>query len=468
MIVLSNTGTILLKCAVGNLQPLASFQLVALNGVIRLAANVTATDGATGNVDFTAPLIQLEANVVIDTDGAVADKQVTFQGAVNADNATTQDRTLTVSAGTAGVGVFGTIGNLQPLADLDVLAGLFATNGNIVVNDGPAENVTFSGDLGFDFTNLATITTNGANDHGLLIGGRLYGDSGGQDVAVVIDAGTATVQLGSVGVGTIPPPPPPPPVPDPLIGAALADLDITAGLIRILGNVVIDDQGGNTASFNGPVELAADVSFDLDAASGADNSVLFGGTVASDATARDLTLAAGTGSVTFAAAVGTAPGHLDQFGVSSAALVDFDSTVRANDVSLDATTVRLANNVTALVDDLLIFGSAVLDGNVILTSGGAAGDTVAISGTTNADAAASNRTLTAAAGLGNVLLASAVGGTQPLAVVTVSCFELAAGAIGLTAGGALSVTNTGPLGSIGGAITGANATLTKAGTGTLG
>ena len=369
LLVLSNTGTIQVQGAVGNLQPLSNFQLVALAGVVRLAANVTVTDGDTGAfAAFQGINIQLDADIVVTTDGAVVDHTAVFQGNVNADDAAAQDRKLTINAGAGVAGVLGNIGNTQPLADLDVIAGIFGAGGNITVNDGPAATLTFSGDLGITGISAVTINTNGTSDHGLTVGGRLGGDAAAQNTAVTIDAGTATVQLGAVGVGTFPSV-----APDPPIIAAMADLDVTAGLIRLLGNVVIDDQGGNTATFNGPLELGADVSFDLDAASGADNSVLFSGAVASDATARDLTIAAGAGTVNFAAAVGAAPGHLDQFAVSSAALAEFDSTVRASDVALTAGTVRLQNNVTALSDDVTVTAAVVLDGNVGITTGGGAG-----------------------------------------------------------------------------------------------
>ncbi|MCI0359285.1 MAG: M12 family metallo-peptidase, partial [Planctomycetaceae bacterium] len=443
--------------AIGNLQPLAGFNVATgATGLIRLGANVTVTDGTVvEGVNFIGR-VQLEGNIAIVSDGPSADHPIIFNFSINADNSATQDRTLTLNTGTTGAIVVGAIGDLQPLADLDFTGSVFGIGASMVVNDGATpQTVSIAGDLGVVTpVNASTIVTNGlAADHSIVVGGRLIADdSAAQNVAVTIDAGTATVQLGGVGDTT---------------DGRLADLDITAGLIRLLGNVVIDDQGGTTSTFNGPVELAADVSFDLDAATGADNSVTFSGPVASDATARDLTVAAGGGNVAFAEAVGTAPGHLDLLTVSSAALAEFDSTVRANNVSLTATTVRLQNNVTALADDVAIFGNAVLDGNVVLTSGGGAGDDVAIAGATNADAAASNRTLTAAAGLGSVTLAGALGNAQALAAVTVTGAELTAGAIGLTAAGALSVTNTGPLSAILGAITGAGATLTKAGAGTL-
>jgi len=293
LIVVATSGTIWVQSAIGNLQPLSDLLLNAFTGVVRLGGNITANDdGVSGTVNVIAPLIQLDANIVINTDGASADKNVLFQGAVNADDAASQDRTLTINAGVARAGVAGTIGNLQPLADLDVIAEVFAMTGNLTVNDGPVSTLTFSGVLGFS-ANAATVNTNGVNDHGLTVGDRLAGDAATFNTAIAIDAGTATVQLGAVGLGIID-------NPDPQADTicTLADLDITAGLIRLLGNVQIDDQGGTTSTFNGPVELAADVSFDLDAAAGADNSIQFAGAINADSAAtqdRKLVVVAGSG-----------------------------------------------------------------------------------------------------------------------------------------------------------------------------
>src|SRR5690606_23517057 len=80
LFVSSNAGTIHLQGAVGNLQPLTGFSLNALNGVIRLGANVTITDGTTANSIGLTGAIQLDANVVITTDGPAADHHLFLQG----------------------------------------------------------------------------------------------------------------------------------------------------------------------------------------------------------------------------------------------------------------------------------------------------------------------------------------------------------------------------------------------------
>ena len=109
---------------------------------------MTVNDGSGPSigVDFLSP-VQLENNITINTNGA-SDRSIFFRASVNADNAAASDRTLSIDAGTSGVIVLGPVGNTQPLADLDVIAAQFVATANITVNDGPAADVTFSGDFG--------------------------------------------------------------------------------------------------------------------------------------------------------------------------------------------------------------------------------------------------------------------------------------------------------------------------------
>ncbi len=204
LLVFTNTGTLQVLGAIGNLQPLSGLVLSAANGLIRLGANVTVTDGtAVDFVDFFGPL-QLDANVTINSNGATVDHTVLFRQTVNADNAATQDRTLTIDAGGGTVAFFGNVGNTQPLADLDVTAGIFgpAANMSFAVHDGPAATVTINGNFLVGQTiNSVLVNLNGVNDHGLTITGSMNVENAAtQNAAVTIDAGTATVQLGPSGL----------------------------------------------------------------------------------------------------------------------------------------------------------------------------------------------------------------------------------------------------------------------------
>ena len=61
------------------------------------------------------------------TDGA-NDNDVSFTSTINADNATANNRTLTVAAGGGTVTLGGAVGDTQALADLDVTAGTTNVN----------------------------------------------------------------------------------------------------------------------------------------------------------------------------------------------------------------------------------------------------------------------------------------------------------------------------------------------------
>jgi FG-GAP-like repeat len=87
---------------------------------------------------------------------------------------------------------------------------------------------------------------------------------------------------------------------------ALADLDVMAATINLTGPTIqVDDgAGGQTVTFDGAVVLTGNVSIDTDGTN--DNNVTFTGTVNADAVANNRTLSvdAGSGDVTFSAAVG--------------------------------------------------------------------------------------------------------------------------------------------------------------------
>ncbi|HPM81104.1 MAG TPA: autotransporter-associated beta strand repeat-containing protein, partial [Candidatus Anammoximicrobium sp.] len=107
-----------------------------------------------------------------------------------------------------------------------------------------------------------------------------------------------------------------------------------------------------------------------------------------------------------------------------------------------------------------IQAAAGLAGAVALT-----GQDVHFRDTLDAASGASVDLTVAASGV--TLFDDAVGGVQPLASLTVTTGDVTATDIGLSAGGSLSVTNTGAASTISGTISGSGATLAKAGSGTL-
>ena len=122
----AGVGAVTFGGIVGGTQALANLDVTA--GTINLNNNLTVDNQGGNTVTFTGATV-LGANVTIDTDGA-ADNNVNFAGTVNADNAATQNRTLTVTAGTGAVTFGGVVGAgvNGALADLDVTAGTINLN----------------------------------------------------------------------------------------------------------------------------------------------------------------------------------------------------------------------------------------------------------------------------------------------------------------------------------------------------
>ena len=129
------------------------------------STTLTVDGGAGGNtITFTGATV-LGANVTIDTDGT-SDNNVNFAGTVNADNATTQNRTLTVTSGTGTATFGGILGATGALADLDVTAATINLNTTgMTVDDQGGNTVTFTGAAVLG-ANVA-IDTDGTSDNNI-------------------------------------------------------------------------------------------------------------------------------------------------------------------------------------------------------------------------------------------------------------------------------------------------------------
>src|SRR5262249_48453937 len=143
------------------------------------------------------------------------------------------------------------------------------------------------------------------------------------------------------------------------------------------------------------------------------------GTTATDGTARNLTVVAGSGNTALTGAVGAGANNLGVLTVSSETRTTSCRARRATDISLASGTDRLTDNVTAMRDEVAVSGSLALVGTVQVNTGGGSGDDFTVSGTTAGDVA--GRNLTVVAGTGNTTLSGAAG-TAPnnLGVLTVS------------------------------------------------
>jgi autotransporter-associated beta strand protein len=210
---------------------------------INVRANIS-TDAVAdaGSVTLTGPVV-LGANVTIDTDAGTSDGDVTFSSSVNADNAATQNRKLTVNAGAGTVlfsGAIGTAGG-GALADLDVTAGLIRlAGGSVQADDQGGNTVTFTGATRLDAD--TSIDTDGVADNHITFAGAVDGVAAGAQ-SFTANAGTGAVMLTTAGTGT-----------------ALELLTVTTtGAITLGGNVTTSTAGGGAGdqSYSGPVTLSA-------------------------------------------------------------------------------------------------------------------------------------------------------------------------------------------------------------------
>ncbi|QDT63214.1 hypothetical protein [Calycomorphotria hydatis] len=303
---------------------------------------------------------------------------------------------------TGGVLLFetGGVGTVAILGAGSVNSGVattFRTNtGNIILSGGSVttsdDTITFDGTVRLDAN--ATINS-GAGAGDVIFNDTINADdSTSNDRALTVTAGLGTVLFTSaIGTGT---------------NGQLADLDVTAALTRFGGNVQLDDNDATaaTAAINSAVQLDANVTFDLNKATGTDNSISFTGAVNADDSStqdRTLTVDAGTGTVTFGSTVGTG---------ANGALADLDVT---------AGTTNFGGNVT--VND----GAAAevsLQSNVILTSdvtfllAGTNDHSLNVTGTIDDDVAAATRTLIVNAGASTITFGGNIGNTRQLAALT--------------------------------------------------
>jgi filamentous hemagglutinin family protein len=329
------------------------------------STTLTVDGGAGGNtITFTGATV-LGANVTIDTDGT-SDNNVNFAGTVNADNATTQNRTLTVTSGTGTATFGGILGASGALADLDVTAATINLNTTgITVNDQGGNTATFTGAavLGAN----VTINTDGAVDNNVNFTSTINADNATtQNRTLTVTAGTGTATFGGI------------------VGAtqALADMDVSAGTINLNANVTVDDQGGNTVIFTGATVLGGNVAIDTDGTT--DNNLSFAGAgtinSASSATPRNLTFNSGTGgTINVAGAVGTT-GLLGTVTITQSGGATFNGAMTANTVAITDSAagadVAFLGNLTANTAMTVAAGTAAYDVLITGTSNSIAGSSL--------------------------------------------------------------------------------------------
>jgi Dockerin type I domain len=344
-LVANSTGTTTFTAAVGVGVNLAS-----------VTTNPGGTTAINGGAVRTTGAQTYNDNVTLGANTTLTASSVTFAGTVNADNAVTNDRTLTVNAAGGTVTFGGNVGSTQALADLDVTATTINLNtATIQVEDQGGNTVTFTGAVVLGAN--VTVDTDGATDNNVTFTGTINADNAAaNDLTLTVTAGTGTVTFGG-NVGTT---------------QALADLDVTAATINLNATTYqVDDSNAaaQTITLNGSVLLGANVAIDGDRAAGVDNSVSLTGSVNADAEANNRTLQMTAGPVTIDAAVGQVQ-KLFTLTVTASGPIDVHENVSTNShIQLTANETPVANtpdtsNVTITAGDTV----ASTGGDVTITA----------------------------------------------------------------------------------------------------
>ncbi len=416
---------------------------IAQNGVQITSENLSLNAGistTTQPILLTVGATTLGADVTLATAGSA----LTVSGTLDSD-ATARD--LTLNGGAGIVTLSGAVGGTSAIDQLSSTS----TNRSQLQSTVRANNVSVTGSarLSNDVTALTDdITLNGP---ALLLGDVVLTSGGGAGDDILI-SNTLTGSVASrdltlnAGGGNV--------TATSALGALLDSFNVTANLasfsntvtansIQVTGNVAAStnlraEVGG--IAINGNLTLNGAVI--LFGAPGADISV--SGTT--QGAGGNLFVQATSGSLDEVSFTGAVSG-INQLQITSAgaAAVNFGNTVSANNVSLLGTIVRLADDVTALLDDVIINGNVLLLGGTLadpisLTSGQGAGDDVTVSGTINAQAA-TLRNLSVTAGAGVATFSGHVGATTALQSLSINASTASTQQLRTQAGGLTIVAN---------------------------
>ncbi len=412
---------------------------VAVRGTgLTLAGNVLSSDG---HITFTGPVTLAGAVTVnSDADGDGTAGAIEFTSTIDGGYA------LSLDADTGAITLAGAVGGTTPVASLTVrggavaLAAVTATGdidvtatgltlaGNVLSNDG---NVTFTGPV--TLANFVWVNSDADADG---TGGDIEFTStidGGQVLELDADTGAITL-VGAVGGTTAV-------TSLTVTGGAVALVGVTAtGAVAVTGTgltlagVYRSDDGNVT--FTGPVTLAGAVTVDSDAnADGTDGGIEFTSTIDGG---YALTLDADTGAITLAGAVGGTTAVASLTVTTSGAVVALPAVTATGDIDVTGTGLTLAG---AYRSD---------DGHVTFTGPVTLADFVWVNSDANTDGTDGDIEFTStidggyALGLdadtGAITLAGAVGGTTPVASLTVRGGAVALAAV--TATGDMAVTGT--------------------------
>jgi hypothetical protein len=335
---------------------------------IGLNANVN-TDAGTnaGSVTLSGSVV-LGASVAVDTDGGGTDGNVSISGTVNAD-AASNDRTLTVTAGSGTVSFSGAVGSSQAVESLTVTSASSLSLGAVTTRDSgitlTASAITLSGDLKTDAQAAAgvvsisgpvilggnvSIDTNATTTDAAMTfnaGSSINAQTVGSQ-SLTLDAGTANITLQGVGTttplgtvravsaGTIN-------LNGNIVTRDSATIDLGGGSLQLNTNVTLDTTGGGVNPAGADVILAA-----VNASSAADN--------------RDLSITAGTaGKARLTGTLGTTQ-RLDGLSVTAGGGIELGGNITAGN---NGDAVTLHSPVTLKQSLSIDSGNGTADGAVV-------------------------------------------------------------------------------------------------------
>ena len=368
----AGTGNVSFAGIVGGNARLGALSVTGGTGTtayIKPSANMTAN-----SMSFTGP-VQLQGTLTMDT--SADNGNMSFSTTLDALAAGAQ--ALTVTAGAGNVSFAGIVGGNARLGALSVTGGTGTTAYIKPSANMTANSMSFTGPVQLqNGLTLSTSTTNGNIAFSTTMDAAAAGTQG-----LTIAAGTGNVSFAGIVGGN----------------ARLGALSVTGGT----GTTAYIKPGANMTanfmSFTGPVQLQNGLALNTSTTNG---NIAFSTTVdAAGAGTQGLTIAAGTGNVSFAGIVG--------------------GNVRLGALSVTGgtgTTAYIKPSANLTASSISFTGPVQLQASLTMDTSAANGN---VSFSTTLDAlAAGAQALTVAAGTGNVSFAGVVGGVARLGALSVT------------------------------------------------
>ena len=430
-------GVATLAGIMGGTQALSDLDITASKILLNGASyRVDETGAGPQTLNLTGATI-LGSDVVIDTDGTLADNSIIFSSTVNSDSTA---RALTITAGLGDLTFGGAVGATQ-LASLTVNSSGILTTGSTVSVAGAgailltADDVVLAGAVGTTsgpITVRTTTLTRGISINDPVSGAVL--EVSALELARLSTTGLVTFGR-SDGTGTID-----------LAGNGLTTFAYNVafvtdktdpaptGHMNLNGSVLT---ASKTITIDSPVLLGNSSTVDsTNSGLSTGSNIAFGSTIDADNSAinnRSLAISAGIGAVSLGGSIG-----------SISALADLD--VSGGSIAMAGSVLNVDDGVGGAT--VSFNAPMTISANLAIDTDGVADNSISFSSTLNSDSAATPRGITVVTGLGN-FSAGALGGSARMGVVNLSGAQITLGAV---SGASLGVAATGVV-NIGGVTT---------------